>query len=700
MMVGVLLGAPLVQAASLPSTHPYQKVLRDYMATLSEDNFHVELKPVRHDPKFLEPTDTLARYWMLFLTRNADIPSSEGIRVAAKHFTLAAIEAGDHVNMDCVRGSFIDPKDAAWWTMWDYPGNPYRGSRAIMLRAFVTAAVDMMMQDQEHDVDARNKRSDYLGGSMIRFGYTYNIVKQAVPETAQKAYEAGLVRMFEKLEALNPNGSGGSDMEFFQLVGMWYAAEALGEPYKARALARAHRVISAVTGKTGYEKHGGAFDVSYQGIALRFLTWAAMLYNDATINAALHRMLILKSYLSLPEPDGTLFGPTHFNTGTAADAPQDQWAWVSRDAAMAMIDDHAMYTVWSRLKIPDVATMMTEVKNGIMRLGAEKPSSKAPGAWRENHWVDTVNFAFDYYRPGFYERLLQLKKRDDMLMKPPFARNQPFILDLNDGGEFLAARFADYGAIIHTGAIAKKWASGVSGKSGGSLSAFWTPSRGMAILGRSRATQGQEFDEWTDGNGRGPLTWGVHAITGIGAGGGYFSTARIRDIDSTYDLQGTKGAIVKVSGTLSGNAFADPSGELKGNVTYQREFRLIERGIQISSGLQTDGQDEMKALWEMIPIFLGDKRNHRQAPLAEIFFRVAGAWKLADETPVNTDRVRLSRYGEHVTITLENFRGVKLSPYIENRSFGDAIVRNVMVNMEEEQGQPVIRYIITPGSTE
>jgi len=30
----------------------------------------------------------------------------------------------------------------------------------------------------------------------------------------------------------------------------------------------------------------------------------------------------------------------------------------------------------------------------------------------------------------------------------------------------------------------KKWANGVSGKSGGSLSAFWTPERGTAILGR------------------------------------------------------------------------------------------------------------------------------------------------------------------------------------------------------------------------
>jgi len=461
--IALLLASAAASAAKLPQTRGYQKQLRDYMTTLTEADFKVDLKPVRYIKEHFSDPDTLARYWMLFLTRNADIPSSQGIRVSAKHFTLAAIEAGDTVNMGGGRSRFMDPKNAAWWTQWDYPGNPYHNSKPVKLRAFVAAAVDMMMQDREHDT-GKNRRSDYLGGSMIRFGYTYHVVKDAVPETARKAYEAGLIRMFEKLEKMTPRGSGGSDMEFFQLVGMWYAAEALGKPYKERALKRAGVVIDRVTSKTGYEKHGGAFDVSYQGIALRFLTWAAMLYEAPKVSEALHKMLVLKSHLTLPEPDGALFGPTHFSTGTAADAPHDQWAWVSRDAAMSMIDEEALYTVRARIKFLGVAKMMTKVKNGIERLGADRPSKKSPSPWRENHWVNTINYAFDHYRSGFYERLVQLRKQKSKLTRPPFARNEPFIRDLNKGGEFLAARFADYGAIIHTGAIAARWASGVSGK--------------------------------------------------------------------------------------------------------------------------------------------------------------------------------------------------------------------------------------------
>lgn len=54
--------------------------------------------------------------------------------------------------------------------------------------------------------------------------------------------------------------------------------------------------------------------------------------------------------------------------------------------------------------------------------------------------------------------------------------------------------------VIHTGAIAKPWANGVSGKSGGGVSAFWTPKGGTALLGRCRATKNDAPDEWIDEN--------------------------------------------------------------------------------------------------------------------------------------------------------------------------------------------------------
>ena len=181
----VLLLGPAVHAvaAELPQTHAYQRELRDYLATLQEEDFVIPLKPVTLSENAFEDADDAARYWMLFLERAPDAPGSEGLRVHPRHFTLSAIEAGPDVNMSVGRSQWFDPKDVAWWTHWDYPGNPYIDSKPAKLRAFVASAVDLMMLDHEHEA-GKNKRSDYLGGSMIRFGYTYYAVKDALPPNA------------------------------------------------------------------------------------------------------------------------------------------------------------------------------------------------------------------------------------------------------------------------------------------------------------------------------------------------------------------------------------------------------------------------------------------------------------------------------------------------------------------------------------
>lgn len=678
MAAGLAACALLISAASaapLPQRHSYQKTLRDYFATLTEADFTVELKPVLYVDEHFAEADTVARYWMLFATRQADIPDLQGILVSPAHFTLAAIEAGETVNVAQGRGQFMDPKDVAWWTRWAYPGNPYYESGPLKRRAFVMAAADMMMQDEEHEA-GKNLRSDYLGGSMIRYAYTFHATRDAVPAAAREAYAAGLVRMFEKLERLTPRGSGGSDMEFFQLPAMWYAADALGGDFPARALARAHVVIDTITSKTGYEKHGGAFDVSYQGIALRFLTWGAMLYRDPKVNEALHKMLVLKSHLSLPEPNGQMHGPTHFNTGTAGDAPNDQWAWVSRDLAMAMIDDMALYTIAARNAWPAEDSMRAAVKRGIGQLGGATPSDKAPAPWKEVHWTQTLNFAHDLYEPGFFARLLALKAAGSPLIEPLYSRNETFIRDLNGGGEFLAVKFPVYAAVLHTGAIAAKWASGVSGKSGGGLSAFWTPASGSVLMGRCRATQSDAPDEWTDANGRGPYTWAVHAVTGRGADGGYFSSSRIRDISSTYEIDGDTRAVVSIAGNLGASATADPQDVLKGSVAYVREVRLDAEGAAVRSAATFDGQDRIRELWELLPVHVGPKQAG-----TELAFRVKGEWQPATADAVEADRVRVTRYGAAIDVVLETPRRAKVTDILDPRGQGGMLLRNIMIDL-------------------
>ncbi|MCX7414607.1 MAG: hypothetical protein NTW36_14355 [Planctomycetia bacterium] len=679
-----------VSAAQLPQRFPYQKTLRDYLATLTEADFTLELKPVTYVESHFADIDTVGRYWMLFLGGDLDVPDHKGIGVLPKHFTLAAIEAGAGANVSPERGGFMDPKEVAWWTQWDYPGNPYFGSKPLKLRAFVMAAADMIMQDEEHENGA-NLRSDYLGGSMIRFAYTYRATRDAVPESVSKAYAEGLTRMFEKLEKMPPRGSGGSDMEFFQLSGMWYAADALGDDFMKRAVTRAHVVIDTITSKTGYEKHGHAFDVSYQGIALRFLTWGAMLYRDDGVNAALHKMLVLKSHLSFPEPGGGLYGPTHFNTGTAADAPGDQWAWVSRDFAMSMIDDLALYTIWSRVGLPDEAKMRDAVKAGIARIGGAETNAAAPGPWKEVHWTSTLNYAYDLYQPGFNVKLAGLAKAGSPLTKPLYSRPGNFIRDLNGGGEFLAAKFDDFAVVIHTGALALHWASGVSGKSGGAISALWTPVCGSAILGRCRATQSAAPDEWTDANKRGPYTWAVHAITGRGTKGNYFSSARILDAASQYKIDGDRSAVVTISGNLGTSATADPQDELKGTNLYTREIHIDKSGVSVASGLTLNAGDALQEVWEIIPAHCGP-----QAAAAEIAFRVNGAWQPATNAVVEADLVRITRYGAPVFVTLEKPRRMKASDGFEPGAHGNVAIRNIMIDLLPVSGQAAsVTYKIT-----
>lgn len=671
-LIAVSMLAASVAGAPLPQRHPYQKTLRDYFATLTEADFAIELKGVTYLEDHFKDIDTVGRHWMFFLTGQYEIPSNQGLRLSPQLFTLASIEAGPAVN---IGGGFMNAKDVAWWSQWDYPGNPYYKSKPARLRAFVMAAADMMMQDEEHE-NGKNLRSDFLGGSMLRYAYTYRVARDAAPEPVQKAYAQGLVRMFEKLEKSTPRGSGGSDMEFFQLSSMWYAANALGGDFKKRALDRAHVVIDTITSKTGYEKHGGAFDVSYQGIALRFLTWGAMLYQAPKVNEVLHKMLVLKSHLSLPEPGGKLMGPTHFNTGTAADAPNDQWAWPSRDLAMAMLDDTAYYTIWSRVEVPNEADLRATVKAGFASLATFAPSDAKPAAWAESHWNDTLNFAYEHYQPGFYRKLTEMARNASPLTRPLYARGENFIRDLNGGGEFLAARFDGYAVVVHTGAIAKQWANGVSGKSGGTISAFWTPDGGTALLGRCRATQGDNFDEWTDAHQHGPYTWAVHAITGKAASGNYFSTARIRDIASRYTINGNDSATVTITGDLAGSADADPQDDLKGAVTYAREFKIDKTGVAVTSGLTLDGKDKIQELWETLPIQLGP-----DAAKTEITFHTGGAWQPATEAAVEADQIRITRYGKAVVVTLARSRKVKAPSASEAGAYGAATIRNVMIDL-------------------
>src|SRR5690606_38043957 len=80
----------------------------------------------------------------------------------------------------------------------------------------------------------------------------------------------------------------------------------------------------------GYFVDNRAFDVSYNGISLYFAAWTASLTDWPFVHRALKDGYRLRSYLSLPEPNGSYWGPSHMSPRTSADAPHDQWGFYQR----------------------------------------------------------------------------------------------------------------------------------------------------------------------------------------------------------------------------------------------------------------------------------------------------------------------------------------------------------------------------------
>ena len=427
-------------------------------------------------------------------------------------------------------------------------------------------------------------------------------------------------------------------------------------------------------------------------------------------------MVVLKSYLTFQQPNGRQVGPNHSNTATTQDAPRDQWYYYWRDAAFAMRSDDALYLIWSNAagravwhdnSIPSPEKMRKDIQTALHFADRKLNSGRSVALhpWREDHWVETIPYAYDYYRKGFYEKLCRLQSEKSSLRLPPFSRPGNFIRDLNDAGEFLAVKLGGYGALVHTGRLASRWANGVSGKSGGGLSVFWTPGQGVVILGRARACQSGEPDEWTDANQRGPYTWAVHAMTGRGKNGNYFSSARTRWLDSKYTVDGTNSAKVTISRELSYcrlNNTADPFKVLKGKVFYHRELDLDQSGVKISSRLDGDLRS-IDELYEILPLYLGDIVYGRKTPMAVVEFQVGGKWQAASSKPVVASAVKLTHFGHSTVITFEKPQTAKLGNDVRDKSRGGAYIRNLLIELKKQGTAPLksknigLSYYIRPG---
>lgn len=679
-------------ASVLPQDEVWQIILRNYMDDYVESDFDITLDALTWDDAYASTSDEVFQVLSALGYRGRNAAEADGLRIASEHYVLENIEADEEVNLN---GDQTRALGLAWWATWDYGGNPFGpgtdNETPALKRALVSGMVDVIM-NKDH-WDNTSNRSDYIGGSLIRPAYVYYHAKDLLPTDVQKAYEAGLMDSFARLENLYPGGAGGADMEAFQLVSMWYVAEAIGDSsLMDRWEDRAHYVMSIIMDADGAaHRHGGAKDSSYDGILLFFLAWAAGESQDATLLGYLESINQLKSESTFVEPDREVSSPSEWNTGMIFGSSNDQWFKDYRDLAIAMNTDAGLYLPLARddqvdwYDSGDLATeaemrdgMSTRVSRATDWFELDTVEATGPAVWEQDHWITFVNYLKEFEDEDFYSsRLVPLFAADSELLETPLTREDDYITAYDD--DFLTFRLGGFGGLIHTGRVRETWASNVAGLSGGSLSAFWTEEGGSFIQGKSRGSQnGADSDAWTGDNN--PSVWSVHAITGLGDGGGYFSTARILIPTRTLSVTSSAIADVSMSGSI-GDDVTDPSNEISGTANYSREFDIREGGVGITSTLTSSSGDSVQELWEIIPLFVRHtSQSDTEDATNTVSFLVEGSWITgATSTTEGVQSVRLSRFSDDVYINFTEEQTVKLSS--STWTTDNALLQNLYIDL-------------------
>lgn len=670
-----------------PQEHDYQKKLRAYLATLTEQDFDVEFREIPVAP-LTDPEQTY-RMWLLSLFQNQAPP----IKLPSKSFTLAALEAQKGIILPAVPSVC---QNFAWMANWDYPLNPYKNNRALKLRGFVLAATDLAMLDYlyEHMPQGAD-RADYLGGNLIWIGFTYAVAKDVLPAEVRAAFEEGLKKQIMRLAGWGPKGMM-TDMDLFAPVGLWYIQSAMKDPEISKVAKEYSRQLFSQPrffNAAGYFVDNGCFDTSYNGISLYFSGWAALASDWDFVDDAVKKAFLLRAHLCFPDPVGDTFsGPSHPSSRTSGDPPRDQWNFPHRPYASAMVSDDALYTA----KLPDEATLKSAVERVVARFNDQlaKPAEPATQTWRESHWSNIINQAYEHYRPGTYARMLKLQKEDSPLLKPLYRRPGNWVHAFDKA--FVIAKFDPFAAAIHTGPVGRPVGhNGLPyGYGGGQLSTYWTEPTGVVIAGRRRGVQGavyDNYDEWRD--------WPNHEVIGLTAQNELASSARIQQPEATSKVSDTRAEVTVVGVIPKYNAerkATSPSG-----LQYERHFTLDAKGLRVKTQVTSDGKEQFAELYETIPVFV---RETSDQPATTVELQVAGQWSPAK--PGKTEKVqaaRLNRFKGSAVIAFASPQTVAFSEKPWKDGFQtQAEVWNLRIDLLAGQSLPAtiktagVEYTISP----
>jgi len=730
----------------LPQRHAYQRVLRDYLGQFSEQDFEhgvtepltvaespdadaegkyrTYLMTLMHQPLvgWKRGTPAVNAPPRLFLPANIEGPlpppaPTEPIAPPPRPDPLPATFTP--VPVPTPTGIVVPPvwpETLIAFTRWNYAGNPYYGNLPLQRRAFVTAAVQMIMLDEHLETSTTNLGAGENALHLISYGDTYLGVEPWLPDEVRRAFKDGLLRIGRRLLRQGVTGEN-RHHDLAAVIGLAYAARACGDAdFAAETTAFARRLFTdpRYVHPAGYWiDRGGGIDVGFAGTANFYAVWAALMTDWDFAPQVVERNYRLRAHLCFPEPNGDLTGPSHFNARLGVPACGDQWHWDgARERAAAMVTDEAAYL----LKPVTTATLdgaaadrvswfNFQIKQNPVRPDTfGRQSAMKTGYWKNDEltgrtwtWrpVATYNFpisinpAYQFYRPGAYDHLQDLARQGSPMLRSPYLRDENFVRNFAEA--FVAAKQAGYAALVHTGPVGKIDPSdglrpypGEAGFGGGQLSAFWTAEAGAVLLGR-RAGQTSEqnfdaIDAWR--------LLPIHAVSGLTSEGKVFSSARILKPDVAVSSEGAV-SVVTVAGAIP-PASREQGPTLAGRIEYRRTFRIEPDGLRVTTTLAGDGRDRIAELYETLPVFRHDRRREPYPDPTRIEFRVGENWIQASaEITPNVTAVRLDRLRGRVQIAFDRPQRVKLSPEVWSDSYlSRASCRNVLIDLADDGGRP------------
>jgi hypothetical protein len=681
--VAIALTYGSASAVELPQKYAWQTTLRDYLGTLDELDFTIESHEFTFPADYAKHDDEhVYRDWIL-LGHLGREPVTAGFRADAAHFTRGRIE-GDAIRM------FPEPAALAWWIQFDFAGNPYAGSRGGKHRALVIAIVDMLMLETAQREDPRNLKPDFMGANLGTWAYTLRHCGDVLPKAAQDAFKQGMLHYLLKMERLAPrDGNTNMDMrEIATLAELDHVFHGDAAMHR-RLVGDARRILFGDERRgpatsdprrgtfhpAGYIGEADGPETSYNGISLYHLAEAAIITRgdagwDAFLPEVIERMVRFKAYNTFPEPDGSYEGPSSWATRTNDPYTRDQRDRPWRPFAEAMITDEALFRMridprsytGKAFGLASRENMLADIRQGIFRLSRnpKRPegwSHTEVPVWKEEHWPADLPYTWDHYVGGSYARFSKLVDEKSELLLPPFERRGDFNRDFD--GEFWMAKRGDWGfqveAVPH---MSRSYDAGGSGSlSGGSLAAFWTRPTGVVALGR--LPNKWNYVTWDKIDG-----WPTHHVWGRVADGPAFSSARQRDPWVRFETESDPPQ-VHVFGSLGGGRTVEqPQIVSSDHVFYRRTFTMQDDGLRIESELLSQGVDQLRELWETLPIYLSDAQQ-RKGKDSQIELSVDGEWRIAPtELVAGVTAVRVTRGDGAVLIRFDEPQRVRTSDVI------------------------------------